>query len=101
MDLKKRWDDHASFLGRMAGYVAYLMIADGQEKADAIEDYTNWLSNACFHHAAKHCAQDAVKGSPVHFNQKREDRANAIGKVVASREYPRPDGWQSFEGEGP
>jgi len=60
MDMNKKWEDHANFLGQMAGHVAWLMRAESAERVDAIEDYTRWLSEQCFKHAAKHCANKTV-----------------------------------------
>ena len=93
--MSKRWDDHSEFLGELAGHVAYLMLADGDDRANAIEDYTNWLSNVCFNYAEKH-AEDDKKVPPVHFGGKSVPKDASMGKVVAERRYP-VDGWQSFE----
>ena len=65
MDMNKKWEDHANFLGQMAGHVAWLMRAESAERVDAIEDYTRWLSEQCFKHAAKHCREDDKKAPPV------------------------------------
>ena len=58
MDMKQKWLNHANFLSDLACHVADLATADGQDKIEAIENYTLFLSKCCMEHAQKHCEND-------------------------------------------
>jgi len=95
MDMNKKWEDHANFLSEMAGYVALLMQADEGDRIDAIEDYTRWLSQQCFKHAAKHCAEDNKTAPSVDEQPKTYTRVPGEGWLPTQEDIS--DMWNENE----
>ena len=94
-----RWEKHARFLAELAGHAAWLVKAEGAERADAIEDYTRWLSEQCFRHAEKHMRDDFKKNAdePISTSGDRvkKDLRNMEENLDDVKRYYGEDGWKS------